>query len=297
MKTVSLKEKDLFYGFLSIPFGLCFLLLATVYRTRVGNTEYTLFLYPQTVVFFVFGFFQAITELLLRLKICSEVHILPHIVRFIGTGFVYTAFYNVVLFPLSGLGIIEWIIMGLIILAGFFSKLPQNKVVNIGQSPIAVLAFGSFLFLIKVFVFYATNYDIYREIAQGNKTARLIIGAMCAGALVLLVTQLKVKIFGKPNNDSDNFFKRTGKAITNFFSGLLKIGLSVLQGPMLLAIGLGVVFISIITVEKVLLDFEKMISPLLEKLLSTGENNIPNTTFYATYQTIAMVAILIYIFV
>lgn len=294
MITGQFREKDLFNATFSVVAGIWLLFLATAYRTRAGNTNFNIFSF-QFMVFLIFGIGQAASEFKLRQEIYRDINIVPSAISFLGLICIYTAFYNIVLFPLSGIGMIEWTLVCLTIFANALSKFMNKKILNIGQSPMAIWNFGVLLFFIKIIWFFFFEENIYQETIQGNFLLRLLIGVVGAGAILLLLTQLKTKIFGKPQNKNDNFIVRFIKNSLSFFGGLVKSGLSILKGPQVIIAGLIGSIVALVSVNKILLKIEATLSPYIEKLLTSGENTIPLTYFYITYQLISFISISIYL--
>ncbi|AAS12045.1 MULTISPECIES: hypothetical protein [Treponema] len=295
-------EKQLYKVCWSLAIGVWFLYLSSAYRSSGGNIKFSILLFPQNMVFIIFGIFQAynfyeikkvINEEYTNHKGFKEPAYISYI-RLIADSLIYTSFYTIVLFPISGIGIVEYVIVAIVIFFDFLYKVvPKIKSfeISIGQSPILVLSFGVLLFLIKIIVFYLFPDNIYNELFVGNSTARWLIAIIGGGGIILLLSQLKTRVFGGTKTANRLFTKIIGLFVKLFtFVGTT---LCLICSPIVL---LGITAITIIGglffIESIKNDIIKLLEPFLQKILTTGENKVQISNLYQVFQMISFVLIL-----
>ena len=304
--TFEKNEKQLYRVFWSLAIGVWFLYLSSAYRSLGGCIKFSILLYPQNMVFIIFGIFQAYNFYEIK-KVINEEYtnhkgfkepVYISYIRLIADSLIYTSFYTIVLFPISGIGIIEYLIVAIVIFSDFLYKLfPKRKnfEISIGQSQIAVLSFGVLLFLIKIIVFYFFPDDMYNELFVGNATARWLIAIMGGGAIILLFSQLKTRFFGKTKTANKLFAKIIG-LLARLLGYVVQTLLSICSPIVLLAI-IAVSGISVLLfIESVKNDIVSLLRPFLQKILTTGENKVHISNLYQVFQMISFVLILFHQF-
>lgn len=295
-------EKQLYKVSWSLVIGVWFLYLSSAYRSLGGSIKFSILLFPQNMVFIIFGIFQAynfyeikkvVNEEYTNHKGFKEPAYISYI-RLIADSLIYTSFYSIVLFPISGIGIVEYAIVAIVIFSDFLYKLfPKRKnfEISIGQIPISVLSFGVLLFLIKIFVFYFFPDDMYNEVFVGNATARWLIAIMSGGAIILLLSQLKTRVFGTTKAAS-KFFAKIISLLARLFGYVVQTLLSICSPIVLLAIiavsGISVFF----SIDSIKNDIVNLLKPFLQKILTTGENKVQISNLYQVFQMISFVLIL-----
>ena len=299
LKNINIQyENKLFNATIVSACGLWLLYFSSLYKTNGGGLRLSLFTYPQIIVFMIFGMIQAFNFSKLSDPIYNE-NTLCSVIRLIGNTFVYTAFYNIVLLPFSGFGIIEWLLVAFVIFSDFFNKIIPKKTLSIGQSPFHVLVFGLILFLVKVAIFYIFPNNIYNALFVGNKTARFLLVILAIGAIRMILVQLKKHSFPKKETNNEHAvsnqlwvgIKKTGLFIKNAMTTLFSL-------PVLLIILLlAFTIFSAVTLfigARIVSDVLALIEPILEQMMKTGKNAIPITHFYTIWQIISFFFILLY---
>jgi len=304
----------------TIFFGLIVLTISSIYKIPAG-IRLNLLLYPQIGVFAVLGFFHAYNLMRFKsvVKEDKKTAITAYeVLDLISDWLIYTAWYNVILFPLSGFGIIEWSGVFVILISGFVSDLSGTETSNkkdhlstarfLGHSPMTLILTGVALYLFKIAVFYLLPANIYLESFHGNFLARTIIVFFCLCGLItmisLLVKNVRKNLTGKAElsekekaklkESSKNFFKKLISIAARFIKKLA----TVLSGPVFLIViviaGLLVIGIAAGFALNLYNSILKLVEPIMENLLKTGKTLITPSKFYGLCQTISLVAILFY---
>lgn len=303
----------------TIFFGLIVLIVSSMYQIP-GGIRLNLLLYPQIGVFTVLGFFHGYN--MMRYKTFSkgkDTSISAYeVLDLISDSLIYTAWYNVILFPLSGFGIIEWTGVFVILISGFISDLAgsdiskKSKIFNtahfLGHSPMTLLLTGVALYLLKIAVFYLFPANIYLEAFHGNFLARLIIVFFCLCGLVtmisLLAKNVRKNITGKKKlSDEDkakikDFSKRIIKKLFHTIKRFISKLATILSGPVLIIVlviaGLFAVGIAAGFALGIYSSILKFVEPIMEQLLKTGKTLVTPSKFYGLCQTISLIAVLFY---
>ena len=100
-------EKELYRAVSILGLGFWLLYGASVYKTKAGATLLAIYLYPQSMIFAIFGIFHGASVWKLYKAVYDYDRYTKWIsyIHFAGQCVLYTAFFNIVLFPLSGIGI------------------------------------------------------------------------------------------------------------------------------------------------------------------------------------------------
>ncbi|MGL4985859.1 MAG: hypothetical protein ACRC5H_01820 [Treponemataceae bacterium] len=309
MQTSYTKKNEFLNKLLSVGFGITLFYFSLIYQNRVGIVRLSIS-FPQIAVFSLFGLFHAFNVFEIKKLINKET---TNILDLFFLFFLYTAFYNVVLLPLSGFALIQWGLVILILFSSFISELTGKVLPNVfmGQSPIALLVFGIILFFIKVAIFYMLPPNIYNTIIRGNKTLENIIGVcaiiMLVGGIILLLGQFKTVFSGISNSypikkipNSQNFIAYLGNCVKNIFASIGKLLLLVFSVNILIIGGIIIVLTAgifiIFIVDNIIQDVLQAVEPFLEKLLSTGEDSIEASTLYGLTQSAVLIALTFYEF-
>lgn len=276
-------------------FGLLLIILSSISYVR-GRMWLNFFLFPQFTIYAIIGFFHAYNVYELKSVIKKdETNLLDLIAYFL----VYTAWYNTILLPYSGLGLIESTFVFALFTTSFISTVAGKSVRNpfSGQPPFFMVILGVFLFLAKTFLFYMFKDKIYDQLVTGNQTARNMVFLLSALGLVFLLAQLKrnlVNQFDPSRNISkagSNMLKKTVEFISNGFKTIIAAGGAIFLLPVILCVG-GIA--GIFALMKFYNDVMKFVEPLLQLILTTGENKIHYSTVYSLCQTGSMIGVLFY---
>ena len=274
----------------------------STYYFRNGNLKLNFVLFPQMAVYILLGFFHAYNVWSLENVVSrQQKNILMLFCYFLA----YTAWYNIVLLPESGLGYIEWIIVFVVLTTNLINEICSKKISNpfMGQRPLVLVFFGAILFILKIIFFYLFKDNIYDQFILHNKLARLFVVLFSIVGLILLLQQLYKHITNRLEVKIDT--KKAWKTLKDFLKflfSIIKKGImllfSMVSLPVFIIIIASVVIIclgiSFATAKFIYDNILEFIEPLLEKLASTGENSIHPSVPYYTLQTISMTIILFY---
>ncbi len=192
----------------------------------------------------------------------------------------FTGIWQMVLLPMSGLGIIEYaFVMYLLflMLINFLtafnqSKKKERKYIVFVRNPITIVALQAPLFLIKIATWF-TPENFYSSLIEGNGTIRTVIAllfgiTMVAGILALYRKTIKI--------DSNNKTKKVMAGIGSFFgkiiSAITTFVLGLTRGPVIVVIitafcGL----VGIFCIAKVKNDILSFIESILKFFASSGK--------------------------
>ncbi len=207
-----------------------------------------------------------------------------------------TAFFNTVLLPFSGIGILECAVMLIYLFGNLICSLGVGgKKSCAGQSPFFIWGFGLLLMVFKQVIFYLFEDNIYEQLFQGNPLMRflLFISATVSGFMLfsnlvkaaqskILVNRTSLKTHSqKISKKIISSLKMIGKSIVGIFTTLL-------SGPVLIIILISVALVSvgflIFFAKKLFDDFFNnvmaVIEPFMQKMLSTGKDFLTPSTGY-----------------
>ncbi len=291
------KLKELSFKTTSLAIAIVVFYLSSLY---LDNSYIRLtFVLQQTAIFALLGFLHAYNVYSLDNIINRQKQ---NMVMLFCYFLVYTAWYNVVLFPMSGLGLIEYGIVFVVLSSNLYTEIATEKKKNpfMGQKPMVLVYFGMILFLIKIIIFFTiTGDNIYDSLILENETARFLVGIFSVVGVVFLIMQLCKHI---TNKFEINVNKSKTEKIFSFVFSVIKKGItaiiSIISLPIIiivmLIIGLGVLAIGAIELNGIYNDILKFVEHLLEKSTSTGENSLQPSNFYFVFQTISMIIVLFY---
>jgi hypothetical protein len=140
----------------------------------------------------------------------------------------YTTWYNIVLFPNSGLGYIEWAIVFVVLTSNFFMELTTKNINTpfMGQRPVVLIYFGSILFAIKMMTFLLVDgSNAYDSFILKNDTCRMIVFFFSIMGLLMLLSQLYKYIINKMDTNFLSLIKKIIKYLLVIFS--LPIGITI----------------------------------------------------------------------
>lgn len=276
--------------------------LSSLYAQN-GYIKLNVTLFPQIVVFVIFGFLHAYNVWTYEISSGRG----GGVVMLTGYFFMYSAWYNVILLSESGIGYVEWFIVLLVLGSSFFNQLfsrPLNiPQLNI-QRPLVLIFFGIMLFLIKIFLYHLFSDNIYDSAFLVNDTARFTVFVFSIlGALILLIQLIRFARH-KLNIDipaRNSALSLAGRAVHTVFAAIkafIRLVVTLVSGPyviLILAIaGLLVFGISFFIANKIYHDVLLLVEPVLERLLSTGKNSVYPSIFYYTCQLVCISIILLY---
>ena len=290
----------------SLAVAVATLTLSSLYWVN-GTELLSVTIFPQFAIFAILGFFHAYNIWELENVITKKQSgMLPLVVYFL----LYTAWYNAVLLPESGLGYMEWILVLLVLTSNFMTEISGKKINNpfMGQRPMVLLFFGVLLFFCKQIIFYLFEGNLYEQIVVGNSTANLFVGLFSVFGIFLLLKQLGKHVSNRiPLKISDGKLESVKKSFVSMVkSGAQAVSalvMSIFTGPALVAVIIIGIIIAILLgawgvdfLKRMLYDnILKIVNPLLERLATTGENNQirPSTPYYIA-QLLSLVTVLIY---
>lgn len=287
----------------SLAVAVCAFTMANLY-VHNGFLKLSFVLFPQTAVYVIIGFLHAWNVWELENAITPKNSLFMLLCYFL----VYTAWYNIVLLPESGLGYMEWAIMLVVFLSNFITEFSGKRIKSpfMGQRPIALVVIGMFLFIAKMFVFYMFEDNIYDSMILTNGTARFFVVFFAGIGIAMLLMQLfknitskiPIEIPEKQKNGVVSAVKAFGKTLSKGIGFIVKTATSLLSLPVIIiivcSIGLATIVTSFMALNKIYDDILKFVEPLLQKFLDTGENSIKPSNMYYTLQTISMVVVLFY---
>ena len=297
--------------------GLFCLILSTV-SMSYGHLHLNALVFPDFVITLIFAFISSVHVLSAKVQYGGDKSLFSVLPSFLFYG----SFYNVVLLPLSGFGLVEWIIVFFILMGKsgliFEGKREKSKEKNwaekflssshaLFQGVLGTVSLGLVLFMIKVFIFYLFPSNIYIQSFTGNKTARFILALLCITGLVVLLGQLKdsvmqnlgIKKKGEDKKkEGTKVFSKILKAFLSFIKKIFSFLLNLLSANVLMIIifiaVLVIALISVCTAMTIFNDILDFISPYLEKLTETGRGRIQMSQTYGICQTVSLVCTLFY---
>ncbi len=290
----------------SLAVAVATLTLSSLYWVN-GTKLLSVTIFPQFAIFAILGFFHAYNIWELENVITKKQSgMLPLVVYFL----LYTAWYNAVLLPESGLGYMEWILVLLVLTSNFMTEISGKKINNpfMGQRPMVLLFFGVLLFFCKQIIFYLFEGNLYEQIVVGNSTANLFVGLFSVFGIFLLLKQLGKHVSNRiPLKISDGKLESVKKSFVSMVKSgaqaVSALAMSIFTGPALVAVIIIGIIIAILLgawgvdfLKRMLYDnILKIVNPLLERLATTGENNQirPSTPYYVA-QLLSLVTVLIH---
>lgn len=282
-----------------LAFGILLLDFSLLYFNKNSQISLNSTILTKFYISLIFGFFHGYK------KFCAikTIEKSPSLLNLLSQFLIYTAWYNVVLLPLSGLGVIEWVFTAFVLFSDFLCAVTGKRNIRlsyIGNSNLNLLIFGCLLMIFKIVLFYIFPDNIYISSFEGNSSARFLILIFCITALIFLISFLfkliksKTKTSQISSDQSQKFLKKLANGIKKFFRSLL----SLITGPaaliVLLCIGLASLTVIFISVKSITNDILNFVEPYLIKLSSTGKNAVTDSVIYNVCQSFVMASVLIY---
>jgi hypothetical protein len=297
------KKEPIYWGIVRLTVGIWLLYLSCLYLSGSGDLRLKIAMDLDMPIYLMFGAIHAYIMHQFNRIIYDEnrdIGPMTETTYIVADLFVYAAFYNIVLLPLCGLGIIEWGLLAYML----FSTLviaQDRKVIYRFFNPLAFLILGLCLFLLKVAITTLFPQNLYREMISGNDTMRFLLFAMAAMALAYYVKSLFD--LRKDHAIQVSTQGRGEKLVVFLGRQATKLGKLVLTGPFLI-IALGVIFslaviggaFGFFFLGKLEQDFWNAFGPRLEKLLTTDRQNIILSKSLMIFQTSACLLYLVYFF-
>lgn len=251
----------------------------------------------QTMVYFLLGFFHAYNVWTLD-NVINEQN--KNVFVLFCYSLVYTAWYNVVLLPESGLGLIEWIVVFIVLTSNLITELTTKKINNpfMGKRPTVLIFFGVILFIIKVIIFsVVTGNNIYDSFVSGNETVRFLsvlpIIAFLIFGLISLVSQIYKHITNNFEIKADSPFSFIEKIIKSLLTLSVIVWLPIIIVMMPFIISILGLFI-LVEISNFYTDTLDFVEDILRLITSTGELSLyPSATYY-TFQMISFIVVIFY---
>ena len=310
------KEDPLYKAICRVVFGLCIFTMSTVYLSGGGNFVSNILFYPDMIVYTIFGLITAFV--LIMQKEVSGMYREPYFnssqIKYMLLPFAdflaYTGFFNIVLFSLSGFGLVEWVLMLYLVSVNLLLKNDHSIF-----GPLSLFILGCILFMIKIAVNYIFPPNIYTELIKFNDSVRWIILILATvfglqfifGFLTKFkknVTALEIRKKNKTLKKAPSgvivaigsVIKSIIKAIGNFIKSIIKI---IGYVPLLLILFslflVGGIF-SVFIIKEISNDFWNLLDPILSQLLTTNRLNLIHSKSWAFMQLISLILFGFYIF-
>ncbi len=292
-----------FWGAGRLTVGIWLLYLSNLYISSLGAFRLKIAMYPDMIVYLMFGAVHAYIMHQFNKIIYEDTPKIGPVVEtlyIVSDIFVYTAFYSIVLLPLCGVGIIEWIVLAYMLISTLVIAQDHTAVYRF-FSPLSFLIIGLCLFLLKVSVTTIFPQNIYREMISGIDTVRWFLFAM---AVVMLVYYIKGLFDFRKQNTVAVSDRHSGKRLAAFFGQKAKRLLSIVfTAPFLITV-LGIVVpllliggaVGFFILGSMMDDFWEAATPLLERLLTTDRQNIILSKSLMIFQTLAYLLYIIYFY-
>ena len=310
MKKATVKKiNSLASSFFLFSFSLFSLFLSTTYVNSFYHLRTTLVFFPQTAVYGLFALLHAFSWVYEKESYGESLSVGAFVTSFV----LFWAFYSVIMLPLSGFGLLQWLLTFLVLSANvvsssFFFRGVTNRFS--GMSGLDFTVFGLFMFFMKAGIFYFLPDNSYDLFVAGNTLVRYVSAVLVAlflfSALASLVRQLLKNAFSSDEGRKDEggadgtgkdergrtlgakvkgLFVKTGRKVAKTAARLFTAGqLLIVFFIVCLCAGLASLFL----IKGILDDILSVIEPLLRKLLTSGENTLPKNQLYGLFQTAAL---------
>lgn len=268
--------------------------MSILYLNKSGIILLNQVMLVQLFISVIFGFFHGLRTF----KLAKFAENSSSLLTLIFLTFMYTAWYNAILLPVSGLGVLEWILFAIVIFSDFILAATgkNNSAISfIGSSDITLTAFGALMCIFKFVIYQVAPDNIYLESFTGNPTARFLVLIFCVVGLVCLLSSLfkfaksKISVSERNKNAALNFFKKIGKLFLLAISGP---GAIVFLFCLLFIAGIAA-FAQAIATGNDILNF---VEPILIAFSSTGKSAVTPSVFYFVLQLLVVVCVLIFSF-
>ncbi|MCX5814161.1 MAG: hypothetical protein NT178_16700 [Proteobacteria bacterium] len=291
------KDEPLFWGILKITIGIWMYYLSSKYMSSSGNYRLNIFLLPDTLVFLMFGAVVSLVYYsyygIMYSKYEHDLSITARLLFIFGDIFVYTSFFSIVLFPLSGFGVVQWAFVAYMLFTNLI--MAKNEGFFRCFDPLSFLIIGVVMYIAKIFVQYSLPQNPYQEFISGNTTMRWAIFAI---AFVFGIKYM-IDLFKRKEDLNMAGSSSIARKILNFgiettkkfVKIVMSAGILIPLIGILLSVGLPVV---IYIVVKMQTDLWNNLGSLLDKLLTTDRLSIISSRSLAVFQLIAFFVFLAY---
>lgn len=252
----------------------------------------------QMTIYFILGFLHAYT--IYRLKNIISNGNVP-IFFLICDTFIYTAWYNVILLPESGIGFLEWGFVFFVLLMNFAnsSLIKKAQFIFASQNPISLILFGFLLYIAKSFLFYITSSNIYDTNFLGNTTAKIflisVILICMAMGIKISINKTRINKDIKIDNDKKSLIiKKALKGSSAVIKNIIATIFTTFGVPVIITIIAAILIYLIFFASAVINDIENFFQPFLEKILTTGENTIKPSAPYGALQFTVFMSVVFY---
>ncbi|MBO4319313.1 MAG: hypothetical protein J5857_02470 [Treponema sp.] len=282
--------------FLLLAFASVMFYLSIIFRSRGGAIRLSIFNYFNTIAYSIFAILHALHLFLFMRQKGKN----TGIIDFITYVILFLAFYSVVLLPASGFALAEWLVVTLCLFPGLISSVTpireNGKLYRMmPQNPVWFMAIGILLMLFKVILWWAAPDNLYLSAVTGNQTLRMALVVLCGAGIAVLVNQWisRHKISQENKSKVSKAVQKGVGAVSSILSTVWSFALTIFTGPVLLIIIciaiLVFIICSVIFAQGVISDIQDIIEPILDKLLTTGQDSIIKSKLYTICQVSSFV--------
>ena len=293
----------------SLGFGSLCLLLSLIFQSRAGFIRLAVHDHFSVAIVFIlsvlnaWGLFRYVSAYSYR-----EQSPLESVLDFLTYLLFSAGLFNVVMFPASGLGIAEMVILMIFMLGNFsMSHINTDRIKFAGMGPWSTAIFGLILWTVKLVTFYFFEDSIYSQMVSGNSIVRGIIFAFAIiGAFVLFrhVSKIGEAHVGiktqKKKIDAKNVFIAIGKTVASAVKNFCTFVFSIFTGwvgiIVILIAGLLILGIGIFAFQSFFDAVMKPVEIILQKLMTTGEYSVNPSMAYTVCQISAMLIYIVFSF-
>jgi len=285
--------------FAKLGFGFLLINLSLLYVNEAGILLLNKNIMLQFMVSVVFGFFHSVHSS--QSYSCNSDSYKAG--NFIGEVLIYTAWYNVVLLPPSGFGVMEIVLVVLVVFSDFIASLSgevKEKISYVSATPWNLIIFGTILFIFKFIIIILYPSNLYIEHFVGNATARAIVlffcilGLIIAFSIILRKFKLFLGITSIINKKTSVFIKKIFNTLVSF----IKFFLNLFTGWMLIVVIILLFFLTgtaiFLLMKEIADNIFAFVEPVLIKLSDTGKAVIVESVFYYFAQAIVVMTVLIH---
>lgn len=286
--------------FLLLAASVFLLWISMLFQSRSGAVRLTAAAFSQTMVFAFLGMLHGLFLFLHKRNLtgCAD------FMDFLSYFFMGWAFYSVVLLPLSGFGCAQWVVVAIYLISAVAGAIGKPEVggrkIFASQSTLWLFIFGSVMLVFKSALYWFSPDNLYIMSVAGNKTLRLLLATLCIVGLVFLIAQLvsRGKTVKSNSTAAEKVIRKVGEGISSAGRAVSGLILSIFSGPVVLILILAAVLIfaacNVLLVSRIYKDLLSLVEPLLDRLLTTGENSVPPGTLHGLCQLTAYVCIMIF---
>ncbi|MBP5175709.1 MAG: hypothetical protein ILP07_07355 [Treponema sp.] len=222
--------------------------------------------------------------------------IVVYILNTLSYTLLCTAFFNTVLLPFSGIGILECAVILIYLFGNLICSLGVGgKKSCAGQSPVFIFGFGLLLMVFKQIIFYLFEDNIYEQLFQGNPLMRflLFLASTVSGFMIFsnLIKAAQSKILVNRTTlktHSEKIAKKIVSALKMIGKSIVGIFTTLLSGPVIIAIAFSallifggfIIFFAKKAFDSFFNNVMAVIEPFMQKMLSTGKDFLTPSTGY-----------------